>query len=914
MPSRLYRKIFFAILALLFFVSPSEAASISQPKLMAVYLFRLAENIQWANQENIHTYRIHLIDDSLDIFDSLKGISRVKKLHGKPFKVTRSGRDNVPEGAHLVFVSKGKSGGYEGAFYQVEGRNTLLISENVDNKRVVMINLFDTKEKEIHFEINKANILNQNLGVNPDIILLGGTEIDVANLYKEAQLSIQAQDQLIREHKQAVEKEKRRLEKAEAQTREQKNVIAVQEKEIDSYQAKHEKLKKENMELLNTNLQQRKAVESGRAIQEETDKITREQTRTITEQETLIREEHERYETLSNETLEQQKIIDGQKVTIEQERKKYERLTASVQDRAKQLETQGGEIMSRSVILSEQAQKIEHHEAILAQQSDIIVTQRNFLFLFAAFVLFALIFALVAFRGYRQKKRANIQLMENQDLLNKTSEQLEKAKESAEAANLAKSKFLANMSHEIRTLMNAIIGFTEILKEKEHDSQKYRYFESLHSSGKALLGLINNILDISRLEDGKLNLQYSAMSISGLFQDVKVIFDRKITDKGIKLIVEIGDDLPEFLICDETRVRQILINLLENAVKFTDKGHIRIAAFSRPTKDESHSSVELIMEVEDTGIGISPGYHREVFDVFCQEGSEKASQSGGTGLGLAITRSLVVMMNGEISVSSELGKGSIFRVTIPKLEISTSRSTEENVKKPVDFNAITFDPATVLIVDDVGHNREILATYLEGWEFNIIFAKNGREAIEQASKHDNVLILMDMKMPEMDGYEAVKIMSKDDKLKDIPVIAVTASVTKQSEEEISRLCDGYLKKPVSRSDLILEIMKHLTHTVKEIKMEVTMEEALSSKMILPPLKQIKKLLNISTIGSITELKAIINEIREMDLKYQTFTDQVEAWAHKYQFEKIIEFLEQHLGNKQTKMKNDRIGVYNNSTS
>jgi signal transduction histidine kinase/DNA-binding response OmpR family regulator len=899
MPSRLYRKIFLVILLLLLSSPLSGAEGPSRSKLVAVYLFRLAENIQWANEANIQTYRIHLIDEERGIYDSLKGISRIKKLHDKSFKVTRSSKVEVPKEAHLIFISRNKVGDYQDVFKQVEGRNILLISENMDNKQTIMINLFETEKKEVIFEINKANIINQNLGVNPDIILLGGTEIDVAKLYKEAQVSLQAQEQLIRKHKQAVEDEQKHLKEAEARTVEQEKIIEQQKKRIEQEQAEYEKLAKEKKELLDTNLQQRKAVESARAVLKKTEKKASEQARVIIEQKKKIREEGERYVALNREILEQQKIIESQKLTVEQERIKYEKLTADVRERENELKKQEEEIEIRSAILAEYDQKIEHQEVVLAQQSGTIATQRNFLLLSAVFVVLALLLALVAFWGYRQKKRTNTQLMENRVLLEKTAEELEKAKLAAESANRAKSEFLANMSHEIRTPMNAVLGFAEILKGKEGDSQKLHYIKSIQSGGNALLSLVNDILDLSKIEAGKIVLQYSAVSIKGLFQEMKTIFDRKIVDKGIEFIVESDEGIPEALILDETRVRQVLINLLGNAAKFTDKGHIRLTAISGPNGDESRSRITLSLKVEDTGVGILQEQQGKIFDAFEQAGGRDLSQVEGTGLGLAITRNLVAMMDGEISVSSEQGKGSTFCVTLHDVEVAAAHSLKERVEIALDFSAIVFEPATVLVADDIDYNREMLDTYLDGWDLNIIFATNGREAIDQASKHHPNLILLDMKMPVMDGYEVSEIMKKEEKLKEIPIVAVTASAMKESEEVISGICDGYLRKPVSRTDLVREMMKHLPHTIKETKEEVSMKEAMPSELIFPSYEQMQKLLEAAKKGSVTDLKESISEIREMDLKYQTFTGRVEDLASKYQFEKIVKFLQQYLENNQT---------------
>ena len=402
--------------------------------------------------------------------------------------------------------------------------------------------------------------------------------------------------------------------------------------------------------------------------------------------------------------------------------------------------------------------------------------------------------------------------------------ELEKEREKAEAANKAKSIFLANMSHEIRTPMNAILGFTEILKGMEEDQKKAHYIENIHTSGKALLNLINDILDLSKIEAGKVELQHSATSITSLFKEMQTIFNQKIAGKGLEFIVEASEEIPVSLIIDETRLRQVLINLIGNAIKFTDTGHIRLSAFCKKTNIHTPSLFDLTLEVEDTGLGIPEDQQDKIFRAFEQTNGQKAAQFGGTGLGLAISSRLLEMMGGQLSVKSSPGRGATFRIVLNATEVSFIKALEEKEEKLLDFETITFEPASILIVDDIDYNREMLRVFLEPYSFKLIEAQNGKEALNQADKHHPDLILLDMKMPVMDGYEASEILSNDEELKDIPVIAVTAFAFKQDEEIIFKLCDGYLRKPVTRAQLIRELTKYLPHEQVEIDTSSNAEE------------------------------------------------------------------------------------------
>ncbi len=400
-------------------------------------------------------------------------------------------------------------------------------------------------------------------------------------------------------------------------------------------------------------------------------------------------------------------------------------------------------------------------------------------------------------------------------------EALGKAIKEAENANKAKSEFLANMSHEIRTPMNAVLGYTELLSAMLTDQTQKNYIESIKSSGRSLLTLINDILDLSKIEAGRLDLEYDFVDSKFFFMEFERIFALKARERKIVFKVEVGSGTPAGIYIDEPRLRQIVFNLLGNAIKFTSKGHVILRVYVdnfqvvKYKKDKSEEFVDLVIEVEDTGVGISKELIKEIFDPFMQVRDRK--NFGGTGLGLAITKRLVSLMNGTINLKSELGKGSVFTVRIPDVAFMREYSNI-NMNIKIDTSKISFDAANLLIVDDVEHNRSYIKDTLKGTKVAVIEADNGYKALEMAGKIRPDLIISDIRMPNMDGFELLKKFKEIKELKDIPVLAYSASVLKEQKERIHNSdFAGLLTKPLNISELYVGLMNFLSY--KEIKKE-----------------------------------------------------------------------------------------------
>lgn len=392
------------------------------------------------------------------------------------------------------------------------------------------------------------------------------------------------------------------------------------------------------------------------------------------------------------------------------------------------------------------------------------------------------------------------------DEIERSYNELEKSRARAEESDRLKSAFLANMSHEIRTPMNAVIGFTEILDVQIENPIHKEYLQSIKSSGKNLLSIINDILDLSKIEAGKLELVFNKFNPDIIFKEMKQIFEMQLKEKNVEFVLDVKQSMPEILL-DEVRFKQILINLVGNAVKFTNEGHIKLSvSYEFSGKDEN--SCDLKIDIEDTGLGIDKDSQKLIFEPFKQKDNQDTKKYGGTGLGLSITKRLTEMMNGEIMLQSEVDKGSVFRVVFRDVEIKLNTEVLNETDLFVG-DEIEFKNQSVLVVDDVEINRRLIIEYLKSKNLRIIEASNGEEAIQKVFKKKPDIVLLDIRMPVMDGFEAIKHI-KSSKYSSTPVIAVTASVMKEEKERMARAkFDGFLQKPIRSAELYKQLMKFL---------------------------------------------------------------------------------------------------------
>ncbi|MFN7729728.1 MAG: response regulator, partial [Bdellovibrio sp.] len=417
----------------------------------------------------------------------------------------------------------------------------------------------------------------------------------------------------------------------------------------------------------------------------------------------------------------------------------------------------------------------------------------------------AIIVFFLVYVFYQNRKRVLDIEQEVQDRVRDLAilkEEADRAKLAAENASYIKSQFLANMSHEIRTPLNVLLGASELLENTSLDTDQRKFVELFSTSGKHLLSLLNDIIDLSRIEAGQLEIEKIPFDLRRTLDFIRRLFAIRAREVGIKFIVE-DDALKNWnRIGDPLRIRQILVNLLGNAFKFTIRGYVKI----KVTEKDNH----VVFEVEDTGTGIAEDKVNEIFLNFTQGDISMTRRHGGAGLGLAITKNLCEMMGGSIRLESNLGIGTKFFVSIP-LESCASSLIQDTLSEDSDssYRSELLGPKKILVVDDSDDNRFLVKLFLDNPNFSVSEAENGQVAVELVKSTDFDLILMDMQMPIMDGYEAVKSIRNYESMTGhapTPILALTAhGVVTEKEKCLSVGCNDYIAKPVSRSTLLSRI-------------------------------------------------------------------------------------------------------------
>ncbi len=761
-----------------------KAQTIPDERIKAAYTYQFAQNISWHNESLLDSFRITIYSNNQQLINEFYEIAKTKTLKQKPISVLaiKQKFKTQKRVSNIIYLDSDHNEDIQSIFKEISDKPILLITEECLLKEFVMINFIyiDEQRSKISFELNKENIeKNRSLIIQPKLLLLGGSKLDVANLYQKQEQQLKDEQEKVETQKKVLDQQSKEIDKQKKDILLQSNEIARQQNEIN--------LQKRNLETLFDEIgKQQNEVELSQA----TLKINR------------------------SEIEKQQKIIDSQVEEIKQR-------TLILEQQKQEIQLQKNKIKDQVESLSFKEKRIE--------------TQRRFLILSISSIVLAFCLIFIILIGYRNKQIANKMLEEKNEAIEKqekeiqlqamqietTNRELERqnikleetvkirteeyrlAKEKAEEADKLKSAFLANMSHEIRTPLNAIVGFSELLSCHEDINDEIKeYFDIIKQSSNDLLRLINDIIDIAKIESGQIQFSITDYNLSTEMESINRFFNDQLSlfDKNDKLTLNYQPD-PDYkdltIKADPYRLKQVIVNLLSNAIKFTDSGTIDFGY------RVNHQLIEFF--VKDTGIGISQEFHNSLFQRFVKLDQGDQRLYSGTGLGLAISKSLVEMHGGRIWFESIPNQGTQFYFTIPLIF-----GSQIPIKEEISNNYASFENKTVLICEDDDNSRELLNLILKKMNINTIISCDGIEAIEQFKKHPDIdLVLLDIQMPRLNGYKTLAELRKISNRK-IPIIAQTAfAMTHEIDKILDSGFDDYISKPIIKEQLEIILSKRM---------------------------------------------------------------------------------------------------------
>ena len=751
-PARLWS--LFALVLLCWFSSGAQAQSLNKQKITASYLYNFAKNIEWPNEKSMTSFNIGFYgSDNPLLLNEIRTMATSVKLRSLPITVTQVSTLNTLSRFHLVYVEQANNNMVSDIYDALGSQPVLLVTAEYPNQQLVMINLI-TDNDRLRFEVNRSNIINHGLKPLPELILNGGTEIDVARLYREGQAS------LVTLPKQLQNREKTLNELSSA---------------IDAQEAKNLLLENQLTEL-NQSIQKSDALiaDQNRLIQNQLDQIERSKQERLR----LLEEVEQRTQELDD----QQQQLDAIVQQIDRREKRLAELNTTIK-------SQENEILTQRQAIAGLDEKVDAQKTALA-------------YLWGLVSLGVLLIITILI-GYTIKRRDNQRLAEHSKDLQIAKDRLAIAKRKAEDASQAKSEFLSLMSHELRTPLQAIIGYTEVVIEElklADDENHINDLARVISNSERLLKLINGVLDLAKIESGRMELDLTEVKLSSLVDEALGVVAPLLEKNAIRLNVDVDDG--SFLpMADPEKILHILINLLGNASKFSPQGTITITALHQPNR--------IYISVADTGIGLSAEQQQQIFEPFRQADSGNTRKFQGSGLGLSITRQLCEMMGGSIEVESKLGEGANFIVDLPlPIELPPAfggPGVDANADVAIHDSDIASNGQHIVMIDDDPAFLDIMARTMQSEGFLVHTAHDAETGLRLLHTVKPDIITLDLLLPDQHGWMLFEKIKADPALQDIPVIII--SIMDERKQTHKHQAEDYLTKPIRRETLKLAIQR-----------------------------------------------------------------------------------------------------------
>jgi len=697
------------------------------------FLQAILINTTWPEEEKIDRFILGFYGRDRELLLILKREMATFKVREKPVVVTVYESLLAARAAHILVLTPAVNSKLAEIDRELHQSQTLIVTDGASDKRNIMVNFTHPSETRLSFELNRSNIVYAGLNLSKDMLLFGGSKLDLAAVYEETEA------ELVRAKATATE-QRRQLEQQQEMLADQGRTIERQRSEVAA-----------NQRELATLEQQLAGINK---VLEESDNRLNKNAAALVEKENVLAEKEAHIESYSQRIQRNLQRLDDQQEAI-----------------------------------TDQEHRIAEQSTVLIKQVSTIENQRFVLIAAATVLLLVLSLIVVIFRGYRSKHRLAMKLEGRTRELGVANEKLVQVTE-------AKSRFLSSMSHEIRTPMNGVIGMAELLEGTDLTTQQSEYVSLIIKSADTLLGLINDILDFSKIEAGRLDLEAIPFNLRDVLGDTLQTMALRANEKGLELTFHIPPDVPDRLIGDPLRLRQVMVNLVGNAIKFTEQGEV---AVDLKLESNSGSAARVLFEVRDTGIGISEAQQQKIFKAFGQADSSTTRQFGGTGLGLAIACQLTEMMGGGMAVRSETGKGSTFFFSA-------------DFRLPDEPGQIALQPEELrglaaLVVDDNSTNRMILEELLVSWDMSVCVVDSGEKALAELEQAESAgscfaLALLDVMMPNMDGFELAARIRQRPPQEGMRILMLTSAGRSDTEGIRQRLdISRVLLKPVKHSDL-----------------------------------------------------------------------------------------------------------------